>query len=145
MKCSELRLASKAASSEDMNTKGLPINCAARNSVWVYPRAASPRFVGAPVIYETTRSHERPDIFSLPEGSDVTVELYGAAVSLRLEGERRRVHVRRFDHVTFPSEEEARHAFMRLWREVELLESPAEIELAAERWLEAVRRVFLLP
>ena len=88
-----------------MNTKELPINCAARNSVWVYPRAASPRFVGAPVIYEMTRSHERPDIFSLPEGSDVIVELYGAAVSLRLEGERRRVHVRRFDHVTFSSEE----------------------------------------
>jgi hypothetical protein len=122
-----------------MNTKELPINFAARNSVWVYPRAAVPRFVGAPVIYEMTRSHERPDVFSLPKGSDVTVELYGAAVSLRLEGERKRVHVRRFDHVTFPTEEEVRHAFMRLWREVEMLESPAAIELAAERWLEAGR------
>lgn len=38
-----------------------------------------------------------------------------------------------------PTEEEARHAFMRLWREVELLESASEIELAAERWLEASR------
>lgn len=122
---------------EVMETKELPINCAARNSVWVYPRATPPRFAGAPVIYETAHSHEWPDVFSLPEGSDVTVELYGGAVVLRLEGELRRVHVRRFDHVTFPTEEEARHAFMRLWREVEMLESPTAIELAAERWLEA--------
>jgi hypothetical protein len=122
-----------------MMTKEMPINCAARNSVWVYPRATPPRFAGAPVIFEIARSHERPDVFSLPDGSDVTVELYGGAVVLRLEGERRRVHIRRFDHVTFPTEEEARHAFMRLWREVELLESAKQIELAAERWLEASR------
>lgn len=32
--------------------KELPINCAARNSVWLYPRATPPRFAGAPVIYE---------------------------------------------------------------------------------------------
>jgi len=124
---------------EVMETKELPINCAARNSVWLYPRATPPHFAGAPVIYETAHSHERPNIFSLPEGSDVTVEVYGGAVSLWLEGERRRVHVRRFDHATFPSEAEARHAFMRLWREVEMLESAAAIELAAERWLEASR------
>jgi hypothetical protein len=122
-----------------MNTKELSINCALRNSVWAYPRATPPRFPGAPVIYETAHSHERPDVFSLPEGSDVTVELYGGAVVLRLDGELRRVHVRRFDHVTFPSEEEARHGFMRLWREIEMLESPSAIELAAERWLEAGR------
>ena len=122
-----------------MGTKELPINCAARNSVWVYQRATPPRFPGAPVIYETAHSHERPDVFSLPEGSDVTVEVYGGAVSLWLEGGRRRVRVRRFDHVTFPSEAEARHAFMRLWREVEMLESAAAVELAAERWLEASR------
>ena len=122
-----------------METKELPINCAARNSVWVYPRATPPRFNGAPVIYETAHSHERPDVFSLPEGSDVTVEVYGGAVSLWLEGERRRVHVRRIDHITFSSEAEARHAFMRLWREVEMLESAAAVELAAERWLEASR------
>jgi hypothetical protein len=53
--------------------------------------------------------------------------------------EKRRVHLRRFDYASFSTEEEARHAFMRLWREVELLESPAEVELAAERWLEARR------
>ena len=122
-----------------MNTKELPINCAARNSVWVYPQEVQPRFPGAPVIFEMTRSHERPDVFALPAGADVTVDLYGGACSLWLDGERRRVHIRRFDHVTFPSEEEARHAFMRLWREVEMLESPAEIELAAERWQEAAR------
>lgn len=58
---------------------------------------------------------------------------------LRLEGELCRVHIRRFDHVTFPTEEKARHAFMRLWREVEMLGSPAAIKLAAERWLEAGR------
>ena len=49
------------------------------------------------------------------------------------------MHVRRFDYAGFPTEEEARHAFMRLWREVERLESSAEIELAAERWLQARR------
>ncbi len=122
-----------------MTTHNMPINCAARNSVWVYPRAAPPRFAGAPVVIEIARSHERPDIFSLPEGSDVTVELYGGAVVLRLEGELRRVHIRRFDHVTFSTEEEARHAFMRLWKEIEMMESVVAIELAAERWLEVSR------
>jgi len=122
-----------------MKSKELPINCAARNSVWTYPRAVKPRFSGAPVICETTRSYERPDIFSLPAGADVTVEVYGGACTLWLDGERRRIHVRRFDFITFLTEEEARHAFMRLWREVELLESPIEIELAAERWLETSR------
>lgn len=122
-----------------IGAKELPLNCAARNAVWVYPRSAPPRFAGAPTIYETTRSHECPDVFSLPEGADVTVELYGGACSLWLDGTRQRVHVRRFDYASFPTEEEARHAFMRLWREVERLESPAEIELAAERWLQARR------
>ena len=122
-----------------MKAKELPINCAARNAVWVYPRATPPRFAGAPVIYEPARTHERPDVLALPEGADLTVELYGGACTLWLDGERRRVHVRHFDFVTFPTEEEARHAFMRLWRAVELLDTPAEIELAAERWLEASR------
>jgi hypothetical protein len=122
-----------------MKTKELPIICAARNSVWVYPKAVPPRFAGAPVIFEQTRSHERPDVFSLPEGADVTVELDGGTCSLWLDGGRRRVHVRRLDFVPFPSEEEARHAFMRLWRGLEMLESAAEVELAAERWLEASR------
>ncbi|HEY9282667.1 MAG TPA: hypothetical protein VIP46_04345 [Pyrinomonadaceae bacterium] len=49
------------------------------------------------------------------------------------------MHLRRFDYASYPTEEEARHAFMRLWREVALLESPAQVELAAERWLGARR------
>jgi hypothetical protein len=69
----------------------------------------------------------------------VTVDLYGGATSLWLDGERWRVYVRRFDFVSLLSEEEARHAFMRLWREVEMLGSPDEIERAAERWLKATR------
>lgn len=64
----------------------------------------------------------------------MSVEIYGGAVTLRLDGERRRVHLRRFDYAPFPAEE-ARHAFMRLWREVELLESSAEVKLTAKRWL----------
>ena len=75
-----------------MGTKELPINCAARNAVWAYPLAVPPRFAGAPVIYEMTRSHELPEVFSLPEGADVTVEIYGGACSLWLDGTRRRVH-----------------------------------------------------
>lgn len=98
-----------------------------------------PRFAGTSVIFEQARSHERPDIFSLPEGADVTVELYGGACSLWLDGGRRRVHVRHFDFVPFQSEEEARHALMRLWREIEMLESPAEIDLVTERWLGSTR------
>jgi hypothetical protein len=58
---------------------------------------------------------------------------------LRLEGEVRRVHIRRFDHIAFSTEGEARHAFMRLWREIETPESPAAIELTAECWFEATR------
>jgi hypothetical protein len=55
-----------------------------------------------PVIYEIARSHESPDIFSLPEDVDVTVEVFSEASFLRLEGKRSDVHVHRFDHVIFP-------------------------------------------
>jgi hypothetical protein len=103
--------------------KQLPINCAARNSVWVYQRATPPRFPGAPAIRETAHSHEWPDVFSLPEGSDVTVDLYGGAVTLRLKGATRRVYTGRFDYATYRTDEEARHAFLTLWREVERLDS----------------------
>lgn len=81
-----------------------------------------------------------PDVVALPEGADVSVEFYGGAYSLRLDGERRRVYVRRFDYVSFTSEEEARYAFLTLWREVEGLESAVEVERAATRWLEGWRR-----
>lgn len=121
-------------------SEGLPINAAARNCVWVYPREVPPRFRGAPALVETARSHEMPDVVSLPEGADVAVEFYGGAYSVRLDGQRRRVHIRRFDYVSFSSEEEARYAFLTLWREVERLESAAEVEGAAARWLETQRR-----
>lgn len=81
-----------------------------------------------------------PDVVSLPEGSDVAVEFYGGAYSLCLDSQRRRVYIRRFDYVSFASEVEARYAFLTLWREVERLESAAEVERAAAQWLEAERR-----
>lgn len=118
-------------------SEGLPINAAARNCVWAYPHTVPPRFVGAPAVIETTRSHEMPDVLALPEGADVSVEFYGGAYSFWLDGEKRRVYVRRFDYVSFASEEEARHAFLTLWREVEGLESAAEVERAAGEWLES--------
>jgi hypothetical protein len=117
----------------------LPINSAARNSLWVYPVARPPRFAGAPAVIETTRSYELPDVPALPGGADVRVEFYGGAYSFWLDGERCCVYVGRFDYVSFTSEEEARHALLTLWREVERLESPAEVERAAARWLERRR------
>jgi hypothetical protein len=120
--------------------ENLPINSAARNCVWVYPRTTPPRFRGAPAVVEQTRSHEMPDVVSLPEGADVAIEFYGGAYSIWLDGEKRRVYVRRFDYASFASEEEARYAFLTLWREVERLESPAEVERTAAGWLERQRR-----
>lgn len=99
-----------------------------------------PRFAGAPAVVETTRSHEMPDVLALPEGADVAVEFYGGAYFFWLEGERRRVYVRRFEYASFTSEEEARYAFLTLWREVERLESPAAVERAAGQWLERRRK-----
>jgi hypothetical protein len=86
-------------------------------------------------VVETTRSHEMPDVLSLPAGSDVSVKFYGGAYTVWLDGEKRRVYVRRFEYVSFASEAEARHAFLTLWREVEGLESAAEVEQAAEQWM----------
>ena len=116
-----------------------PINSAARNALWVYPAARPPRFAGAPTVVETTRSYEMPDVLALPGGADVRVEFYGGAYSFWLDGERRRVYVGRFEHVSFTSDEEARYAFLTLWREVEMLESPAEVERAAALWAERRR------
>ena len=120
--------------------RSLPINSAARNCVWAYPHIVPPRFTGAPAVVEVTRSHEMPDVLALPEGTDVAVEFYGGAYSFWLDGEKRRVYVRRFEYVSFTSEEEARHAFLTLWREVEGLESAVEVERAAGEWLERRRR-----
>ena len=44
------------------------------------------------------------------------------------------------DRVSFPSDEDARYAFSKLWREVEQLESPAEVERAAAAWLASWKR-----
>jgi hypothetical protein len=121
-------------------SKTLPINSAARNAVWVYDSLAEPRFVGAPTIVESKRSYDMPDFGSLLEGADIAVELYGGAVTLRLDGAQRRIYVRRFEFVSFASDEEARHRFLTLWREVESLDSAAEVERAADEWLERRRQ-----
>lgn len=120
--------------------RSLPINSAARNCVWTYPHTVPPRFAGAPALVETTRSHEMPDVGALPVGADVSVEFYGGTCSVRLDGGRRRVYIRRFEYVSFASEEEARYAFITLWREVERLESADEVERAAGEWLERRRQ-----
>ncbi len=117
-------------------SKKLPINIAARNAVWVYDALVAPRFAGAPSILESKRSHEIPDFDTLPEGANVAVEVYGGAFTLRLDGELRRVYVRRFEYVSFTSERDVRSAFLTLWREVEELESAAEVGRVAGEWLE---------
>lgn len=118
----------------------LPINSAARNALWIYDAVAEPRFAGAPAVVESKRSYEMPDINSLPEGADIAVELYGGAVTLRLDGAQRRVYIRRFEYVSFSSDEEARHRFLTLWREVETLDSVAEVGRVSEEWLERRRQ-----
>src|SRR5215210_657688 len=118
----------------------LPINSAVRNAVWVYDAIVEPRFIGAPAIVEPRRSDKMPDFNSLPVGADIAVELYGGAVTLRLDGAQRRVYIRRFEFVSFSSDEEARHRFLTLWREVESLDSAAEVERAADEWLERRRQ-----
>jgi hypothetical protein len=120
-------------------SEGLPINAAARNCIWVYPHTVAPRFRGASAVVETTRSHEMPDVLALPEDADVAVEFYGGAYSFWLDSGKRRVYVRRFEYVSFTSGEEARHAFLTLWREVEGLESAVEVERAAGQWLDRRR------
>jgi hypothetical protein len=119
--------------------ESLPINSAARNSVWVYDAYSTPRFVGAPTIIERARSHRMPYFGRLPESADVTVELYGGAVTLRLKGASRRVYTGRFDYATYRTDEEARHAFLTLWHEVESLDSSDAVARAAAEWLERQR------
>ena len=120
--------------------KELRINSAAKDAVWIYPKAVTPRFPGAPVIIETTRTYEIPDIFLLPEGADISVELWGGAVLLRLDGGLHRVYIARYEWISFPSDEDARYAFTQLWKEVGRLESIAEVERAAAAWLAAWKR-----
>ena len=106
--------------------KTFPINSAAHNAVWVFDAVTEPRFAGAPAIVEKRRSHERRAGGARPAGADLAVEL---------DGGRRRVCVRRFEFVPFASDEEARHGFLTLGREVEALESAVEVESAAGEWL----------
>lgn len=115
--------------------ESLPINRAARNALWIFDALAEPRFAGAPTIVEPKRSYEMPDFNSLPEGADIAVELYGGAITLQLDGAQRRIYIRRFEFVSFTSDEEARHRLLTLWREVEALDSAAEVERAADEWL----------
>jgi hypothetical protein len=81
-----------------------------------------------------------PDLRRLPEGADIAVELYGGTVTLRLDGAQRRVYIRRFEYVSFSSDEEARHRFLTLWCELESLDSATAVERAAEEWLERRRQ-----
>lgn len=118
----------------------LPINSAARNALWIYDAIVEPRFIGAPVVVEPKRSYEMPDFNSLPEEADIAVELYNGAITLRLDGAQRRIYIRRFEFVSFSSDEEARHRFLTLWREVEALDSAAEVERAADEWFEKRKR-----
>ncbi|MBA3443029.1 MAG: hypothetical protein H0T92_24555 [Pyrinomonadaceae bacterium] len=54
-------------------------------------------------------------------------------------GSLHRVYNARFEYVWFPSGKDVRYAFTRLWKEVEFLESPAEVGRAAA-WLAAWKR-----
>jgi hypothetical protein len=121
--------------------KSLPINCAARNSTWVYDAFSPPCFDGAPTIVERARSYEMPDFGRLPEAADIAVELYNHAVTLRLDGATRRVYTGRFDYASYRTDEEARHALLTLWREVEGLQASDAVERAASEWLERQQRV----
>jgi hypothetical protein len=118
----------------------LPINSAARNALWIYDAVVEPRFIGAPQVIETKRSYEMPDFNSLPEGADIAVELYGGAFTLRLDGAQRRIYIRRFEYVSYTADDEARHGFLTLWREIETLDSIAVVEHAANEWLEKRKR-----
>ena len=119
--------------------ESFPINSATRNSTWVYDAHSPPRFDGAPTIVERTRSHQMPDFGRLPESADIAVELYNGAVTLRLDGVTRRVFTGRFDYMMYRTDEEARHAFLTLWREVEGLDSSDAVVRAAAEWLERQR------
>ena len=116
--------------------KKRPINCAARNAVWSFPRLVAPRFPGAPTISETVRSYEAPDFAELPESAELEVQIYGGAVTFRLDGWLHRVSTERFRWVRFPDEAATRKAFLELWQEVEDLQSPADVALHAARWHE---------
>jgi hypothetical protein len=71
----------------------------------------------------------------LPAAADVAVELYGGALTLRLDGMRRQVHTGKFDYASYRSDEEARYALLTLWRAVAHLEFAVEVKEAAAECL----------
>lgn len=116
--------------------KKRPINCAARNAIWSYPRSVPPRFPGAPTITETARTYEPPDIWTLPENAEVEVQIYGGALTLRLDGWLHRISVERFRWIRFADERITREEFWKLWQELEDLQSPIEVARRAVAWHE---------
>jgi hypothetical protein len=134
--CGREGVESESLKSRMEKVSNLPINSVARNALWIYPKVVPPRFEGAREIIENTRSYEMPDVKGLPEGADVTIEIYGGAVTLRLDGETRRVYVARFEWVSFPTDEAARTALLSLWETVALLDSVARVEEEAQGWKE---------
>jgi hypothetical protein len=122
-----------------MNNR-LPINVAARNAVWRYDHLVPSRFPGGAAIVERTQSPQMPDLLSLPERAEVEVILYGGAITLRLSAHPPRVYIARFEYVTYKDEAQARLNFLQLWRAIENLESPAEVNREAQYWIEEMRR-----
>lgn len=120
--------------------KKRPINSAARNAVWSYSRHVPPRFPGAPTITETRRTYDPPDFDQLPADSDVEVQIYGGAITFKLDGWLHRVSVERFRWTRCTDDVSARRTLLELWREVEDLRSPAEVVERAARWYEQRQR-----
>ncbi len=114
--------------------KKRPINCAARNTLWIYSRLVPPRFPGAPTITETARSYKEPDLSVLPENSEVEVQIYGGAVTFRLDGWLHRISTERFRWVRCADEAAARVSLLELWHAVADMQSPAEVAAYAAAW-----------
>ncbi len=110
------------------------INSVLRNMVWVYQQEVASRFRGAPVLVETMRSHVMPNLFTLPEEADVDVELYGGAVSFWLDGMRRRIYIRKLTFIEYRTYEEARYAFLELWKMIEHLDSVSSVQEIIGEW-----------
>lgn len=119
-------------------TGRIPITRAIRNAVWVYSRIVPSRFPGGQAIVEQKRSHEQPRFSELPEGSDVSVELYGNALCLRLDALSKRIYTDRFEFVSFPTEEEAKGAFASLWKKIQYLDTIEDIRETTEEWRAAI-------
>lgn len=116
--------------------KKRPINCVARNAVWVYPQLVPGRFPGAPTITEIKRSYEGPHLGNLPEGAEIEVLLYGGAITLRLDGLLHRISIERFRWARFSDEKAAREALTELWSEIENMQTPDEVTLHIAAWYE---------